>query len=194
MTGRRRHGVAHSTSMPSTRRTRAIAVAVLVGSFAQAGCTSGERGDGESGGPGSTAAPVFSVTIPAERLTPFCQGMIDLTDRLLNDPPADPEAEIITVYESLVAVVPPEIENEFLTVLARLQSGEPGATASVTTAASTTIADPNVTEPTTLFADEGYDPDEDPALRVNEYVQFACRDAVNNPGPAATQPTQTTAP
>lgn len=180
--------------MPSSRRPRTIAVAILVGSVALAGCTWGDQDDEASAGPESTVAPVFSVTIPAERLTPFCQGMIDLTDRLLNDPPADPEAEIIGVYESLVAVVPPEIENEFLTVLARLQSGEPVATVSVTTAPSTTIGDPNVTQPTTLFADEGYDPDEDPALRVNEYVQFACRDAVNNPGPAATQPTQTTAP
>ena len=85
--------------------------------------------------------------------------------------------------------MPPEIEAEFLTVLARLQSGAPATTATTaTTLPATTVADPNVTEPTTLFADEGYDPDEDPALRVNEYVQFACRDAINNPGPAATQP------
>lgn len=156
-----------------------------------AGCDSGEREDGAPGAAGSTVAPDISVTIPPQRLTPFCQGMIDLTDRLVNDPPDDPAAEIISVYESLVEVVPPEIEQEFLTVLARLQSGEPATTA---TLPATTVSDPDVTEPTTLFADEGYDPDEDPALRVNEYVQFACRDSINNPGPAATQPGQTVAP
>lgn len=160
-----------------------------------AGCDSGEREDAESGPDGSTVAPEISVTIPPQRLTPFCQGMIELTDRLLNDPPDDPAAEIVATYESLVEVVPPEIEVEFLTVLARLQSGTPATTASTaTTLPGTTVTDPNVTEPTTLFADEGYDPDEDPALRVNEYVQFACRDAINNPGPAATQPGQTVAP
>jgi hypothetical protein len=173
----------------STRTTRSPAVLVAVSvALVLAGCDSGERDDGASGAAGSTVAPEISVTIPPQRLTPFCQGMIDLTDRLLNDPPDDPAAEIISVYESLVEVVPPEIEAEFLTVLARLQSGTPATTS------TTAVADPNVTEPTTLFADEGHDPDEDPALRVNEYVQFACRDAINNPGPAATQPGQTVAP
>ena len=112
--------------MPSRRCPRTFVAAILVGSVALAGCTSGERDDEASGEPESTEAPVFSVTIPPQRLTPFCQGMIDLADRLLNDPPADPAAEIISVYESLVDVVPAEIENEFLTVLARLQSGDTG--------------------------------------------------------------------
>ena len=181
----------------SARTTlRPVVVAVVSVVLVLAGCDSGEREDAGSGPAGSTAAPDISVTIPPQRLTPFCQGMIDLTERLLNDPPDDPAAEIVSVYESLVEVVPPEIEAEFLTVLARLQSGTPATTATnvATTLPGTTVADPNVTEPTTLFADEGYDPDEDPALRVNEYVQFACRDAVNNPGPAATQPGQTVAP
>lgn len=180
----------------SARTTRRpVVVAAVSVAMVLAGCDSGEREDAESGPEGSTAAPEISVTIPPQRLTPFCQGMIDLTDRLLNDPPDDPAAEIVSVYESLVEVVPPEIEEEFLTVLARLQNGTPATTATVaTTLPRTTVADPNVTEPTTLFADEGYDPDEDPALRVNEYVQFACRDSINNPGPAATQPGQTVAP
>jgi hypothetical protein len=173
--------------------------AVVSMAMVLAGCDSGEREDAESGPDGSTVAPEISVTIPPQRLTPFCQGMIELTDRLLNDPPDDPAAEIIATYESLVEVVPPEIEQEFLTVLARLQNGTPATTANpATTPASTvpgtTVADPNATETTSLSADEGYDPDEDPALRVNEYVQFACRDSVNNPGPAATQPGQTVAP
>lgn len=174
-----------------------VMAALVACALGAAGCDSGEREAGSADAAGSTVAPEISVTIPPQRLTPFCQGMIDLTDRLVEDPPDDPVAEIISVYESLVDVVPPEIEPEFLAVLARLQSGEPATTTvAATTAAppSTTAVDPSVTEATTLFADEGYDPDEDPALRVNEYVQFACRDAVNNPGPAATQPRQTVAP
>jgi hypothetical protein len=180
--------------MRSRRRSFPIAVAVALAAVVLGGCDSGTREDGVSGDGATTEAPPLSVSIPPERLTPFCQAMIDLGDRLVNDPPPDPASEIIAVYESLVDVVPPEIEVDFLTVLARLQSGAPATTSTtITTTTSTTVAGV-ATVATTLFAEEGYDPDEDPALRVNQYVQFTCRDAVNNPGPAATQPGETAAP
>ncbi|MAT06020.1 MAG: hypothetical protein CL424_13360, partial [Acidimicrobiaceae bacterium] len=56
-------------------------------------------------------------------------------------------------------------------------------------------ASPSVpTGPTTLpseeqlVAEEGWLPDEEPAARVNAYIDFACRGTTNNPGPPATEP------
>jgi hypothetical protein len=53
-----------------------------------------------------------------------------------------------------------------------------------------TLAAADTTPPSDeqLFAEEGWVPDDDPAVRVNEYVDFACRDTINNPGPPATVP------
>ena len=59
-----------------------------------------------------------------------------------------------------------------------------------TDAAGVTLATVDTTPPSDeqLFAEEGWLPDDDPAVRVNEYVEFACRDTINNPGPPATVP------
>ena len=181
------------------RHRRRRAAAALVTAIVLAGCNSGERepeadeADGEV-----AAAPELSVTIPPERQTPFCQAMIDLNDELLNDPPADSRARIIEVYQSIVDDVPPEIEVDFLAVLARLQSGgaAAGTTLAPVPAASPATAPGASAVPVTTspFADEGYDPDADPTTRLAEYVRFACRDSVNNPGPSATQPGTPTVP
>jgi hypothetical protein len=55
---------------------------------------------------------------------------------------------------------------------------------------ATTLASADTTPPSDeqLFAEEGWVPDDDPAVRVNEYVEFSCRDTINNPGPPATPP------
>lgn len=142
--------------------------------------------------------PELSVTVPSERLTPFCQAMIDLADELATDPPDDAEARILEVYEGIVDDVPSEIRDDFLVVLARLQAG-PEATAVVTTLPPSTTPSasvptssvagsslPGVTEP--IAADEGYLPDDDPTLRLNTHIQATCRGTNNNPGPPPTQP------
>ena len=54
-----------------------------------------------------------------------------------------------------------------------------------------TLAPPSSEE---IFDEEGYVPDDDPTVRLNEYVDFACRDNINNPGPPATQPSATPVP
>ncbi len=144
--------------------------------------------EGEPAADGQTDAtvPIASVTVPPERLTPFCQAMIDLADRLETDPPDDVGALIIETYEGIVDEVPPEIANEFDAVLAALRTGadpevpETTIPPAATSGPLTTDGDP--------FFEEGYLPDADPSRRVNAYVQFACRDTANNPGPPATQP------
>jgi hypothetical protein len=48
--------------------------------------------------------------------------------------------------------------------------------------------------PEEAFDEEGYRPDDDPAVRLAEFVDFACRDIINNPGPPPTQPSATPVP
>lgn len=135
----------------------------------------------------------ISVTIPPSRLTPFCQAMIDLGDELENDPPADEGARIIEVYESIVDDVPPEIRDDFLSVLARLQAGSPDVTAATTPPPTTVPGSSTVPGTTLVDSDEGFFPDEDPAVRLNAYISANCRGTLNNPGPLATQPGVTVA-
>jgi hypothetical protein len=151
------------------------------------------------------AVPSGTVAVPVERLTPFCQAMIDLSDRLETDPPDDVEALILETYIGIADVVPPEIADDFNAVLAELQ-GSP-----VPTVASGSIApdssDPlaagsATTDPVDGAAlpagdadsDEGRLPSDNPTDRLNGYVNFACRDSANNPGPPATEPLDDIAP
>lgn len=121
--------------------------------------------------------------------------MIDLGDRLEQDPPDDIEAEIIETYEEIADEVPAAIREDFDAVLAELRGeASPTATAADTPTTTRTPAPPQTDAsgaslpPGDAFFDEGYDPDDDPALRLNAYVDFECRDVANNPGPPATQP------
>ena len=59
------------------------------------------------------------------------------------------------------------------------------------TAPASTLEPPT---PEEAFTEEGYTPADDPAIRLNEYVDFACRDNINNPGPPPTQPSATPVP
>lgn len=190
MTGVLPAGLAHSAVMQLTGPSR-CAVVAFVAVIALSGCNSGEREpEAETTGDDTVELPDVSVTIPAERLTPFCQAMIDLNDELLDDPPEDTRARIIQVYESIVDVVPAEIADDFTTVLARLQAGDSAVTAPTAAPFATSVV-PNsidVSDTTNPLADEGYDPDADPTTRLAEYVRFACTDNANNPGPSATQP------
>lgn len=162
------------------------------------GCTPGATSSEDDEDTPTAAAPPATVTIPPVRLTPFCQAMIDLADRLEDDPPDDPEAEIIATYERIEDEVPDEIREDFDAVLADLRGEQPldppdtvqpDSDAPTTTPAPAPSDEPGGTTPAgDPFFDEGYDPDDDPALRLNAYVDFECRDVANNPGPPATQP------
>jgi len=188
---------------------RVPAVCAVAVVLAIAGCSGDD--DANSGERPSAAAP--TVTVPPSRLTPFCQAMIDLADRLETDQSADAGELILETYLSIVDEVPDEIEEDFLVVVARLQRDE------LPDLATTTNASTGPSAPTTDESDEptgddeptaqatgdeatadarastlddaeyqGWTPDDDPALRVNGYVDFVCRDNLNNPGPPATVP------
>lgn len=161
------------------------AVALLV-VIAVGGCSSDD--DADSSTSSTDAVQVRTVPVPPERLTPFCQAIADLDRRLDEAGPDDDTGDmIIETYSSIVDEVPAEIRDDFLSVLAALQAGTPATSIADTAPASTGPAS-SLTGTTLEDFEEGYTPDDSPALRVNSFVQFTCRDNENNPGPADTQP------
>lgn len=172
---------------PAAIATVAIA-AVLVALVA--GCSSDD--DAQSDSTFAETGPLRTVAVPAERLSPFCESIADL-DEQLNAAPADADTSqmIIDAYSSMVDVVPEEIRNDFLSVLAALQADPSGAAATLATTPDTAVTTPppSVSTASTLLGfEEGYLPDDDASSRLNAYIQFACRDSQNNPGPADTEP------
>jgi len=149
------------------------------------------------------------VTEPAIRLTPFCQQMIALDEALPSDPAVETSEQVLEAYRAALPDVPAEIDAEFRAVIAALETGTvatvPGAP--VDTVSTDDLGGPAQTVPpdatlppappsgsTTLpseeqlVAEEGWLPDDEPAARVNAYIDFACRGTANNPGPPATEP------
>lgn len=142
------------------------------------------------------ATPI-SVTIPPARLTPFCAAMIELTDTVRGDADVDTKALIIATYRSIENDVPAEITDDFAAVLTELETGVPAPTLPPVTQPDTPLTANDTTDGTAPIDSTRGAADESsefffggstPAERLNEYVAFACRDAENNPGPAATQP------
>jgi hypothetical protein len=187
-------------------RLRRIAVAGVVAGASLAvlaGCTSDGGSDvRDDAAPDEGSLPFAAPeTVPPERLTPFCQGMIELADRLEADPPADSTAVIVDAYTELLPVVPPEIDADFRAVLQVLRGDaapEPSAAPDAPTTPTGTAPSTDVTGSVVVDADplpdEGFVPDDDPAGRISAYVDFVCRDASNNPGPPPTQPLDDVAP
>ena len=150
--------------------------------------------DTQSGSTLVESGPLRTVAVPAERLSPFCQSISDL-DEQLNAAPADADTSqmIIEAYSSMVDVVPEEIRADFMSVLAALQADPSGVDATFPTTPDTAVTTPPpsaspVTVTTVEDFEEGYLPDDDASSRLNAYIQFACRDSQNNPGPADTEP------
>ena len=160
-------------------RAAVTLAAVLLG-----GCSSGD-----DAAPGTTlddSESMRTVAVPPERLSPFCEAIHGLNERLdAAEPDADTGQMIIDTYSAIVDDVPGEIRDDFLSVLAGLQA-DPGTAAATTTAASTLPQSTTVT--TVEDFEEGYTPDDDAALRLNAYLASACADTQNNPGPSPTQP------
>lgn len=173
---------------PVTITSIGIGVAVLALS---ASCSSGD--DAQSDSTPVTAGPERTVAVPAERLSPFCEAIANLNDELNTAASGtDTTQLIIEAYSRMVDDVPAEIKNDFLSVLAALQADPSGAdeTAATTPDTALTTPPPSASAASTTFpgVDEGYLPDDDAASRLNAYIQFACRDSQNNPGPSDTEP------
>ena len=86
-----------------------VAAALGMAGLVLTGCVGDRTSDGDPAVVGDGAGvPIVSVTVPPERLTPFCQAMIDLSERLETDPPDDTAALIIETYEGVGGDVPAE--------------------------------------------------------------------------------------
>jgi hypothetical protein len=173
---------------PVTLTSIGIGVAVL--SLA-ASCSSDD--DARTDSTQVAAGPERTIAVPPERQSPFCEAIAELDDRLNAAPPdADTTAMVIDAYSVVVDEVPVEIRNDFLSVLAALQADPRGAGGTVPPTADTalTTPPPSASAASTTFpgVDEGYLPDDDASSRLNAYIQFACRDSQNNPGPSDTEP------
>jgi len=201
-----------------TTSTRPLVPAALVVAVL-AGCLS-DGSQSETPDDETVQAPEVSVTAPAQRSTPFCETMIQLSDRLLTDDVDDAGSLIIETYRSILPEVPTEIQSDFETVLLALETGAPvptdpprptiattvppagaNATSTTTTTIPTTTTDdppptdvtstsPDTAATTVAAPDVGYADGGSPSERINNYVSFACRSSQNNPGPPATPPLQ----
>jgi hypothetical protein len=172
-------GLPHSRAMGSTMWLGKRVVGFGIVALLMTACTPDTSSSDEQAD--DKAVPEGTVEVPPERLTPFCEAMIELSDTLETDPPADPEALVIETYLGIEDEVPPEIAPDFQAVLADLQ----GTTVSTVAAAGTGGSLPTDGEDP---SDEGYLPSDDPTVRLTGYVDFTCRSNINNPGPPATQP------
>lgn len=164
-----------------------LAVGLLAAAIA-GGCSSDD--DPPDGSAVERTEPARTVPVPPERQTPFCEAINELNVRVEEaDPGTDTREMIIDTYASIVDEVPAEIRDDFLAVLAQLQAGPTSTVATPATTASPDSTGPPSTVTTTIEDfEEGYTPDDNPALRLNAYIQFACTDSQNNPGPPETQP------
>jgi hypothetical protein len=184
---------------------RAAPVTLAASVLLLSGCVGG--GADERSSDTAPESRTISATVPPERLTPFCQTMITLTEELRSGEVTDSAALIVTTYRSIRPDVPAEIADDFDRVLAALESGAPPPTdPPPDTTATTQPSTQPTTQPSTeasvaitvetdgsvptgdVSVDEGFAPGNSPAERINSYVSFVCRDTANNPGPPATQP------
>lgn len=137
--------------------------------------------------------------------------IIDAYRDAVDDAPAEIEVEFRAVLNELEtgvpATLPPgSVALPPITVPATITIAPPTTASDLTepTTPSTTpttsppssVVTENAAPPSTFappaegetFLEEGYLPDETPAQRVNAYIDAACRNTQNNPGPPATQP------
>lgn len=157
-----------------------------IASIALTSCTSFGAGSGDGVSSDEAADPAFApISVPAERLSPFCEAISDLSAQLANDEPDDPTQLIIDTYTDLVDVVPAVVAVDFNAILTSLRTGEPIPTVPETSSGLSSSA--SSIDPAALD-EEGVLPGETPAERIQDYVTFTCLGVGNNPGPQATAP------
>lgn len=164
-----------------------------IAAIASTSCSS--FGDGSGDGPSSADAITpesIPVSVPAERSSPFCEAISELSARLADDPPDDPDQVIIDTYTDLLDDVPSAIAVDFNAILTSLRTGEPIPSIPESAAASSETSSSSSPESSPLdpgaLDEEGVLPGATPAERIQDYVAFTCLGVGNNPGPPATAP------
>jgi hypothetical protein len=127
-------------------------------SAALVGCDSGTKQSDEVAVEADDTNVEITVTVPPVRFTPFCEAMIDLSETLLADPPADATPVILETYLALLGEVPTEIEADFVAVIASLQElertggGSPPTTDTLTTQPAESGTSSTTSSPTSTSA------------------------------------------
>ncbi|MEZ5297784.1 MAG: hypothetical protein R2697_16345 [Ilumatobacteraceae bacterium] len=151
---------------------------------------------------------VPEVTEPAIRLTPFCQQMIALDESLPDDPAIDRGDQVLRGVPGGAARRAARDRGRVPRRHRRPRDRHPPhgarrrgrddtrprpdrahrhrAARRHRAALAVRVDHPAVGG--TARRGGGLAPDDDPAARVNAYIDFACRGTANNPGPPATQP------
>lgn len=184
--------------MSRSARATAIAVLIMVVGLANAAtaCTGDDADDASTAGD-ELAATDTAPTTTSARNTPFCAGMIDLSERLESADESDDTAVMIrSTYADLDDVVPAEIRSDFEAIRRTLVDQSVGSTITSepipTAVATDTVATSDSSAASDVTAANGDGeaasiPDT-PEERVADYVDRICRSTANNPGPPETQP------
>ena len=123
----RQERLPHSAPMTISIRATGAGLVLVASATLLSSCVFDGSETPEPDDDGVTDAPVASVVIPIERLSPYCQAMIDLTDRFRSGDEVD-DAEIVETDRSISGDVPAEIADDFALVLQALESGAPAPT------------------------------------------------------------------
>jgi len=134
-------------------------------------------------------------TLPTEIDSPWCAALLDL------DRPGGPVgADLAAAYREIASTAPEGLAADLIGAADRIDT-------MTGTAVEDTVLDDAATDGTTIddtgdvgdptgaatlpddFDAEGRPVEEDPLLRVAEYVESVCRATGSNPGPPPTQPT-----
>lgn len=121
-------------------------------------------------------------TLPSEIDAPWCVALLEL------DRPDGPVGdELAAAYRSIAATAPSGLAADLIGVAGSIEPSPPVDTA-VDTQIETGVDSP---VPETLpedFDAEGRPVEDDPVLRVAEYIEDVCRATGSNPGPPPTEP------
>ena len=130
-------------------------------------------------------------TLPTEVDSPWCLALL-----ALDQPDGPTGADLAVAYRSIAATAPPGLDADLIGAADRILAGDDATEGGVDPEGTTIVDavddggdDPAATA--TLpeeFDAEGRPVEDDPLLRVAEYVDSMCRATGSNPGPQATAP------
>jgi hypothetical protein len=124
------------------------------------------------------ATDATEPTAPSEIDAPWCVALLDL------DRPDGPVGnELADTYRSIAVTAPSGLAADLIGAAERIEAGSP-----VDTSVGSTDVPSAVDTLPDDFDAEGRPVEDDPVLRVAEYVEAVCRATGANPGPPPTEP------
>jgi hypothetical protein len=124
-------------------------------------------------------------TLPTEVDSPWCLALL-----ALDQPDGPTGADLAASYRSIAATAPPGLGADLIGAADRILAGDETTVVDAVIDAVDEGGDDPVATATLPeeFDAEGRPVEDDPLLRVAEYVESMCRATGSNPGPQATAP------